>query len=111
MSLTLRKNSRHILRRILHILNPNNSSQKNVLRRICYRGRYDSRAVDEINPFHQSDILPYFRLSGDRCCGADFFLSEGVDYAALAGVGVADEAYGDLFSGGVKGGELAEEGD
>lgn len=53
--------------------------------------------------------MPYFCFAGDGGDGANFLFSEGVDNGGFAGIGVADEADGDLFAIGVEGGELAEE--
>ena len=64
-------------------------------------GRDDAGAVDEVDAFHESDVLPDFRLAGDGGGGADAFLAEGVDDGRLADVGVADEADGDLLAVGV----------
>lgn len=76
--------------------------------RIGVAGRDHSRAIDEVDTFHQRDVLPHFRLARDGSDGADLFLPQRVDDGRLAGVGVADEADGDLFAVGMQGGELAE---
>ena len=55
--------------------------------------------------------MPHLGLAGDRCGGADFLFAESVDYGGFAGVGVADEADGDLFATCVERGELAQKAD
>lgn len=55
--------------------------------------------------------MPYFRLTRDGSCGADFLLAEGVDDGGFAGIWVPDESHGDLFAAAVESGELSKEGD
>lgn len=55
--------------------------------------RDDSRAIDEVDPLHQRDILPDFRLARNGGDGTDFGGFEDVDDGGLADVGVSDEAH------------------
>jgi hypothetical protein len=61
-----------------------------------------------LNAENLHTILPDLGLAGDRRHGADFLVAERVNYGGFSGVGVPDEADGDLFAVGVEGGELAE---
>ena len=111
MSLTHRQYSGNVLSGILHILDSDYTSQQNLLRRVRDARRNDAGTIDEVDALHQDDVLPYLRLAGYGRGLADFLLSERVDDGGLAGVGVADEADGDLFAGGVESRELAEQRD
>lgn len=94
---------------VLDVLNTDNSLKQNILWRIG-RGRWDdTRAIDEVDALHESDILPDLCLSWNWCDGADLLVAKGVDDGGLSSVWVSDEPDGDLLAVGVKGGELAEE--
>lgn len=94
---------------VLHVLDAHDAAEEDVFFRVGGAGGHDARAVNEVNSFHEGDVLPYFRFAGNRGDGADFFLAESVDDGGFARVGVADEADGDLLAVGVESGELAEE--
>ena len=81
------------------------------MRSVKFFRRHDTGTVDEVDALHEGDVLPDFRLAGDRGNFGDFLLAEGVNDGGFARVRVADKADGDLFAGGVEGGELAEKGD
>lgn len=87
--------------RVLHILHPYHASQQNILFRIISIGGHHTRAIDQVDAFHERDVLPYFCFARDGGDGADFLLTEGIDDRGLASVGVADEADGDLLAVGV----------
>lgn len=70
--------------------------------------RDDTGTVDQVDSFHQGDVLPDFGLARDRCDIAYFLGFEHVDDGGFTNVGIADKAYRDLFAVGVKDGELAE---
>ena len=108
-SLRLLQHGVNVLGWILDIFHPHDAAEENIGVAIVSAGGHDAWAVDQVNAFHEGDILPYFRFAGDGSYGADFFLAQGVDDGRFAGVGVADEADGDLLAVGMQGGELAEE--
>lgn len=58
---------------------------------------HDSRAVYEINPLCQSDVLPGFGLSRDRSHPAARLFHQSVDHRALAGVWISDKADADVL--------------
>ena len=95
--------------RVLYPFHPHASPQKDIFFLVVCARRHNARTIDQIDSFHQSDVLPHLGFAGDRGDGADFLLAEGVDDGRFAGVGVADEPDGDLFAVGVEGGELPEE--
>ena len=53
---------------------------------------YNARAIDEINAFSQSDVLPYFGLARNWSHLAASLLHERIDNTTLADVGVPNEA-------------------
>lgn len=108
-SLRLLQHRVNILGRIFDVLDPHYASEKDVAVAIAATGRDHAGAVDQVNAFHEGDVLPYFRFAGYGSHGADLFLAQGVDDGGFARVGVADEADGDLLAVGMQGGELAEE--
>jgi hypothetical protein len=97
------KNSWNILFRVLNILNPANATKKNVLLGVILVWRNDSRAIDEVDPLHQGDVLPHLGLTRDRSHSADLLLPKSVDDGRLAGVGVSDKTDRNLFPVGVQG--------
>lgn len=70
---------------------------------------HDTGTVNEVDPAHERDVLPYFGFTGDRRDGAYFFLFECVDDAGFTSVRVADESDRDLFLVRVQHRELTEE--
>ena len=69
----------------------------------------DTRAINEVDTLHESNVLPDFRLSRDRSDFADLLRLDSIDNTALADVGIANETDTDLLLFGHKIGELAEE--
>ena len=70
-----------VLGRVLYIFDADDAAQEDVLRGVGGGGGHDAGTVDEVDAFHEGDVLPYFCFAGDGGDGADFFLAEGVDYA------------------------------
>lgn len=91
------QNRRNVLLWVLHVLNTDDAAEKEILRSIVMVRWYDTRAIDQVDPLHQRDILPHLGLTGDRRDFGDCLAPEGVDDARLADVGVADQANADLF--------------
>lgn len=69
----------------------------------------DTGTVNEVDPAHEGDVLPYFGFTRDRSHCAYFFLFECVDDAGFTSVGVADESDRDLFLVRVEHRELTEQ--
>lgn len=87
-----------------------NATFENALHIIFSFRRVDrSRAIDEIYPFCESNILPNFCLSRDRGGLADFSFFERVDDAGLPDVGISNETYTNVFLVSVKDVELPED--
>ena len=60
--------------------------------RVFGRCRDDSRAVDKVDAFRQSDVLPDLGLSWNRCDIADLATLQSIDHAAFADIGVSNKA-------------------
>lgn len=58
---------------------------------MCAR-RYDSGAVNEVDPASKRDVLPDFGLAWNGRDSADFAAFQSIYHAALANVWVANEA-------------------
>jgi hypothetical protein len=96
------------LLRVLDVLDSDDTAEKDVLGCVCCAGRNDTGAIDQVDALHEGDVLPDLGLAGNGSDGADLLVAECVDDGGFSGVGVANEADGDLLAVGVKGGELAE---
>ncbi len=64
---------------------------------ILCRDGYDTRTIDEIDPFHQGNILPDFGFSRNRCNVANLLLFESVDDATFPNVWISNETDRNLF--------------
>ena len=69
---------------------------------------YNSRTVNEIDTFHQSNVLPYFCLSWDGRHCAHFLLAKGIDNGRFPGVGISNKPYRYLLTIRMKGRKLTE---
>ena len=53
---------------------------------------YDTRTIDQVDSFHQGNVLPDLGLSRNRGDGTDLLLLDGVDDTGFTDVGVSDES-------------------
>jgi hypothetical protein len=72
-------------------------------------GRNNTGAIDEVDTLHECNILPDFGLARNRSDIADLLSFDGIDDAAFADIGVANEANRNLLLVGHEIGELTEE--
>lgn len=93
---------------VLDVFCADDTTQKNVFWCVGHAGRYTTRTIDEVDAFHECDVLPHLGLTRDRRNCADLLVAKGVDDGGFAGVRVADETDGDLLAGRVEGRELAK---
>ncbi len=63
-----------VLSWVFDVFDAHDSTEEDILFGITLAGGHDSRAVDQVDPLHECDVLPHFRLPGDGCDGADLFL-------------------------------------
>jgi hypothetical protein len=96
---------------MLHVLDPDHSSEQDILFAISVAWRYDPGTIDQVDTFHQGDVLPHFGLAWNWCNGTHPLLTQRVDDRRFSSVGIADKADRDLLPGRMKDGELAQEGD
>lgn len=96
---------------MLDVLNAHDASEEDIFFAVALAWRDDAGAVDEVDAFHERDVLPHLGLPGDGRHGADALFAERVDDGGFAGVRVSDEPDGDLLAIRVQGGKLAEERD
>lgn len=94
---------------VLDVLDSYHAAEKNVLGSVCAAGRHNTWTIDEVDAFHESDVLPYFGFPRNWGYCADFLFTEGVDNGGLPGVWVSDKADRYLLAFCVEGGKLTEE--
>lgn len=102
------QDSRNVLLGVLDVLHTADTAQENILLSVILVGRDNTRAVNEVDSLHQSDILPHFGLTRDRSDRANLLLAKSVDNGGLARVGISNQANGDLLAVRVQGRELAQ---
>jgi hypothetical protein len=102
------QDSRNVLLRVLNILHTADTAQENVLLSVILVWRDNTRAIDEVDTLHQSDILPHLGLTRDRSDGADLLLAKSVDDGGLSSVGISNQADGDLLAVRMQGRKLAQ---
>mmetsp|Transcript_5080 Transcript_5080/g.8734 ORF Transcript_5080/g.8734 Transcript_5080/m.8734 type:complete len:202 (-) Transcript_5080:901-1506(-) len=106
--LDARQHLRYVLHRVLDVLHAHDALEDGVGGRVA--GVVDdTRTVDEEDAAEQGDVLPNLGLPGNRSDFADFLGAEGVDDGALAHVGVAHKAHGNVLLVLVEACELAKE--
>lgn len=97
--------------RMLHVLHTHRPAKQNIGGGIGERRRDDTRTIDEVDTLHQRNVLPNLSLTRNGRDRAHLLFTEGVDDGGLSGVGITDEADGNLTAVGVDRGELAKETD
>lgn len=91
------------------MLNSNDTLEYLLRFSVFATGWDDTRAINEVDTLHESNVLPNFGLSRDRSDFADLLRLDSIDDTALADIGITDEADTNLLLFGHEIGELAEE--
>lgn len=100
---------RNVVSRLIDLFSSHTSLQHTLDIVFSLRNMDCSGAINQVDSFGQSHILPNLSLSWNWSCLADSLLEERVDHTGLSDIGITNEANADVLLVSVEDVELPEE--
>ena len=88
---------RDVVGRYINFLCPNTAFQHTINIIFPFINMYSSRAIDHINSFSQSDILPDFCFTRNWCCFAYSFFFHRIYHTRFPHIGIPNEPNTNIF--------------